>query len=139
MPTKKRKSQKRWRNGTNRIRHINSIYKEKTLDEESIFGQAYIPITAYQNKTESKTKIWTITVVLSYDDNADEWVNRIKYFLMRKYNVKHIDLAWFSVSSLSAISDAIDKAMGIFTYLLAAIWSISLLVWWIWVMNIIII
>ena len=106
------------------------------LDEESIFGQAYIPITAYQNKIDSKTKIWTITVVLSYDDNADEWVNRIKYFLMRKYNVKHIDLAWFSVSSLSAISDAIDKAMGIFTYLLAAIWSISLLVWWIWVMNI---
>jgi ABC-type antimicrobial peptide transport system permease subunit len=26
--------------------------------------------------------------------------------------------------------------MWIFTYLLAAIWSISLLVWWIWVMNI---
>ena len=106
------------------------------LDEESIFGQVYIPISTYQNKIDSKNKIWTITVVLSYDDDADAWVNRIKYFLMRKYNVKHIDLAWFSVSSLSAISDAIDKAMGIFTYLLAAIGSISLLVWWIWVMNI---
>ena len=55
---------------------------------------------------------------------------------MRKYNINHIDLAWFSVSSLSAIGDAIDKAMWIFTYLLAAIWSISLLVWWIGVMNI---
>ncbi len=106
------------------------------LDEESIFGQVYIPITTYQNKIDSKTKIWTITVVLSYDDNADEWVNRIKYFLMRKYNVKHIDLAGFSVTSLSAISDAIDKAMWIFTYLLAAIGSISLLVWGIGVMNI---
>jgi hypothetical protein len=40
---------------------------------------------------------------------------------MRKYNVKHIDLAGFSVTSLSALSDAIDKAMSIFTYLLAAI------------------
>ena len=40
---------------------------------------------------------------------------------MRKYNVNHIDLAGFNVSSLSAIGDAIDKAMGIFTYLLAAI------------------
>ena len=55
---------------------------------------------------------------------------------MRKYNISHIDLAWFSISSLSAIGDAIDSAMSIFTYLLAAIWSVSLLVWWIWVMNI---
>ena len=106
------------------------------LDEESIFGQAYIPITTYQQKVDTTTKIWSITVVLGYDDNVDEWMNKIKYFLMRKYNVNHIDLAWFSVSSLSAIGDAIDKAMWIFTYLLAAIWSISLLVWWIWVMNI---
>jgi hypothetical protein len=42
---------------------------------------------------------------------VDEWMNKIKYFLMRKYNVKHIDLAGFTVTSLSAIGDAIDKAM----------------------------
>ena len=106
------------------------------LDEESIFSQVYIPISTYRNKINWNSKIWSITIVLSYDDDADTWVNRIKYFLMRKYNVSHIDLAWFSVTSLSAISDAIDKAMWIFTYLLAAIGSISLLVWWIWVMNI---
>ena len=106
------------------------------LDEESIFGQVYIPITTYQQKIDPSTKIWSITVILWYDDNVDEWMNKIKYFLMRKYNVNHIDLAGFSVSSLSAIGDAIDKAMWIFTYLLAAIGSISLLVWWIWVMNI---
>ena len=106
------------------------------LDEESIFSQVYVPITTYQNKIDSSSKIWNIIVVLSYDEDSDEWMNRIKYFLMRKYNVKHIDLAWFSVTSLSAIGDAIDKAMSIFTYLLAAIWSISLLVWWIGVMNI---
>lgn len=106
------------------------------LDEESIFSQVYIPISTYRNIINWNSKIWSITIVLSYDDDADTWVNRIKYFLMRKYNVSHIDLAWFSVTSLSAISDAIDKAMWIFTYLLAAIGSISLLVWWIWVMNI---
>lgn len=106
------------------------------LDEESIFSQVFIPISTYQNKIDSSTKIWNIIVVLSYDDDADAWVNRIKYFLMRKYNIEHIDLAWFSVTSLSALSDAIDKAMWIFTYLLAAIGSISLLVGWIWVMNI---
>lgn len=106
------------------------------LDEESIFSQVYIPISTYWNKINWNSKIWNIIVVLSYDDNADERVNRIKYFLMRKYNISHIDLAGFSVTSLSAISEAINKAMWIFTYLLAAIGSISLLVWWIWVMNI---
>lgn len=106
------------------------------LDEESIFTQVYIPITTYQQKVDTSTKISSITVILSYDDNVDEWMNKIKYFLMRKYNVSHIDLAWFSVTSLSAIWDAIDNAMSIFTYLLAAIGSISLLVWGIWIMNI---
>ncbi len=106
------------------------------LDEESMLGQVFIPITTYQQKINSSTKISSITIVLGYDDDVDERMNKIKYFLMRKYNVSHIDLAWFSVTSLSAIGDAIDNAMSIFTYLLAAIWSISLLVGWIWVMNI---
>ena len=106
------------------------------LNEESMFGQAFIPITTYQQKIDTSTKISSITVILWYDDNVDEWQNKLKYFLMRKYNISHIDLAWFNISSLSAIGDAIDSAMSIFTYLLAAIGSVSLLVWWIWVMNI---
>ena len=106
------------------------------LDEESMFGQVFIPITTYQQKINSSAKISSITVILSYDDDVDLWMNRIKYFLMRKYNISHIDLAWFSVTSLSAIWDAIDNAMSIFTYLLAAIGWVSLLVGWIWVMNI---
>ena len=106
------------------------------INEESIFWQAFIPITTYQQKVDTSAKISSITVILWYDDDVDDWMNKIKYFLMRKYNVSHIDLAWFSISSLSAIGDAIDSAMSIFTYLLAAIWWVSLLVWWIWVMNI---
>lgn len=106
------------------------------LNEESTFGQVFIPITTYQQKIDTVTKVSSITVVLWYEDDVDVWENRLKYFLSRKYNVEHIDLAWFSISSMSAIWDAIDSAMSIFTYLLAAIGSISLLVWWIWVMNI---
>ena len=106
------------------------------LDEESMFGQVFIPITTYQQKINSSSKISSITVILSYDDDVDIRMNRIKYFLMRKFNISHIDLAGFSVTSLSAIWDAIDNAMSIFTYLLAAIGSISLLVGWIGVMNI---
>jgi len=106
------------------------------LNEEWTFGQVFIPITTYQQKIDMKTKISSITVVLWYDDDVDDWENKLKYFLARKYNVSHIDLAGFSISSLSAIWDAIDSAMSIFTYLLAAIGSISLLVGWIGVMNI---
>lgn len=106
------------------------------LNEEGTFWQVFIPITTHQQKIDMRTKISSITVVLWFDDDVDERENRLKYFLARKYNVSHIDLAGFSISSMSEIGEAIDSAMSIFTYLLAAIWSISLLVWWIWVMNI---
>ena len=106
------------------------------MDEEGLVWQVFIPITTYQQKVSWSNKISSIVVVLWIDDDVDEWQNKLKYFLMRKFNISHIDLAWFSLSSSSAIGDAIDDAMQIFTYLLAAIGSISLLVWWIWVMNI---
>ncbi len=104
--------------------------------DESVIWWWFIPYTTYLKRVNSKNEISTIKVALNYDEDTDEWENKLKYFLMRKYNISHIDLAWFTMSSLAAIADAIDKAMSIFTYLLAAIWSISLLVWWIWVMNI---
>jgi hypothetical protein len=58
-----------------------------------MLGQVFIPITTYQQKINSSTKISSITIVLGYDDDVDERMNKIKYFLMRKYNVSHIDLA----------------------------------------------
>lgn len=106
------------------------------LNEESTFGHVFIPISTYQQKIDSTTKISSIIVVLGYDDDVDEWSNVLKYFLSRKYNINHIDLAGFSISSTSSLGDSIDSAMAIFTYLLAAIWSTSLLVWVIGVVNI---
>lgn len=107
------------------------------LDEESVIWMAYIPITTYQYRVAWwSTKISNVTVILWVDDDVDDWMNKLKYFLLRKFNIKHIDLAGFSLSSAASIGTAIDDAMAIFTYLLAAIGSISLLVWWIWIMNI---
>jgi hypothetical protein len=68
-----------------------------------MYGQVFIPVTTYQQKISSSSKISSITVILSYDDDVDLWMNRIKYFLVRKYNISHIDLAGFSVTSLSAV------------------------------------
>lgn len=107
------------------------------LDEESILWMAYIPITTYQYRIAWwSTKISNVTVILWVDDDVDDWMTKLKYFLLRKYNIKHIDLAGFSLASAASIWTAIDDAMNIFTYLLAAIGSVSLLVWWIWIMNI---
>ncbi len=106
------------------------------MDEESVIWQVFIPMTTYQQKVSWWNKISSIVVVLWIDDDVEERENKLRYFLMRKFNISHIDLAGFTISSAAAIWDAIDDAMNIFTYLLAAIWSISLLVWWIWVMNI---
>lgn len=91
------------------------------LNEESTFCHVFIPISTYQQKIDSTTKISSIIVVLGYDDDVDEWSNVLKYFLSRKYNINHIDLAGFSISSTSSLGDSIDSAMAIFTYLLAAI------------------
>lgn len=106
------------------------------LDESSIMGQVTIPITTYQQRVSGNTNIDGITIKLSAEEDSDLWMQRIKYFLLRKYNIKHIDLAGFSLSSTAAIGDAIDSSMAIFNILLAAIGSISLLVGGIGVMNI---
>ena len=96
----------------------------------------YVPLTTYQNKISGSKKIDSITVKLGAEDDADLRTKRIQYFLIRKYGVKHIDLAGFSVTNNSDVGDSIDEAMGLMNILLGAIGSISLLVGGIGVMNI---
>lgn len=106
------------------------------LKDSSMFGQVYIPITTYWQRIAGNTNIDAITIKLAAEEDNALWQARIQYFLLRKYNVKHLDLAGFSLSSTAAIGDAIDSSMAIFNILLAAIGSISLLVGGIGVMNI---
>jgi ABC-type antimicrobial peptide transport system permease subunit len=55
---------------------------------------------------------------------------------MKYYNKTNISEAWIEVDSFSKYVDEMKKQSQTMNYLLLAIWSISLLVWWIWVMNI---
>lgn len=107
-----------------------------TLSDASILWMVYIPITTYWQKVAGNRDISAITVRLSAEANNAERTARVQYFLLRKYNVKHLDLAGFSLSSTAAVGDVIDSAMAIFSILLGAIGWISLLVGGIWVMNI---
>ncbi len=107
-----------------------------TLSDASIFGMVYIPITTYQQKISGNTDLSAITVRLNAEDNNPLWQARIQYFLLRKYNVKHLDLAGFSLQTTASMGDVIENSMAIFSILMGAIGGISLLVWGIGVMNI---
>lgn len=107
-----------------------------TLEDASIIGMTYIPITTYWQKIAWNQDISALTVTLKAEDNNKLWQWRIEYFLLRKYGVSHLDLAGFTISSTASVGDTIANSMMIFTVLLAAIGGISLLVWGIGVMNI---
>lgn len=99
-----------------------------TLSDASIFGMVYIPITTYQQKISGNTDLSAITVRLNAEDNNPLWQARIQYFLLRKYNVKHLDLGGFSLQTTASMGDVIENSMAIFSILMGAIGGISLLV-----------
>jgi putative ABC transport system permease protein len=107
-----------------------------TLEDSSIMGMVFIPMTTYWQRITGNTNISAITIKLKAEENNTQRQGKINYFLLRKYGVKHLDLAGFSLNSTAAIGDVIDSTMAVFNLLLGAIGGISLLVGGIGVMNI---
>ncbi|MDR3169384.1 MAG: ABC transporter permease [Candidatus Peribacteria bacterium] len=64
-----------------------------TLKDASVFGMVFIPITTYRQKVAGNTKISAITIKLPAEANNALRIARVQYFLLRKYNVSHLDLA----------------------------------------------
>jgi putative ABC transport system permease protein len=106
------------------------------LSDASIMGQIFIPIQTYWQKVAGKKNISAITIKLDAEANNAEWQAKIQYFLLRKFNVKHLDLAGFSLSSSAAAGDVVGSMMTMMNIFLGAIGGISLLVGGIGVMNI---
>jgi len=99
----------------------------------------YLPIDTVQQRLNHNNEISTIVAHLDPAEDNELWQNRITYLLLKKFNFKSADLAWFSVYSAAKFAEQLESAMSALNYLLLAIWWISLLVWWIWVMNIMIV
>jgi putative ABC transport system permease protein len=99
-----------------------------TLEDSSIMGMVFIPITTYWQRISGNTDISAIMIKLPAEENNALWIARVEYFLLRKYNVQHLDLAGFSLSSTASIGDTLDSTMAIFSIFLGAIGGISLLV-----------
>lgn len=99
----------------------------------------YLPIDTVQQRLNHNNEISTIVAHLDPAEDNELRQNRITYLLLKKFNFKSADLAWFSVFSAAKFAEQLESAMSALNYLLLAIWWISLLVWWIWVMNIMIV
>jgi putative ABC transport system permease protein len=107
-----------------------------TLSDSSMMGQMFIPLQTYWHKVSGNKDISTITIKLDAEANNTEWQAKIQYFLLRKFNTKHLDLAGFSISSMAAVGDVVGSTMAMMNIFLGAIGGISLLVGGIGVMNI---
>jgi hypothetical protein len=89
-----------------------------TIEDSSMIGMVFIPITTYQQRITGKSEISNITVKLPAEESNSTRMNRLNYFLLRKYNIKHLDLAGFSLSSTVAAGNTIDDIMKTFSIFL---------------------
>ncbi len=109
------------------------ILKQK---EEWEWSMIYIPITTMQERINYNKNI--SDMVIHLDPSMDNQLrqDRITYLLLKKYNFTDKKSAGFNVYSNARFADEMKSGIKTMNALLIAIWAISLLVWWIWVMNI---
>ena len=99
----------------------------------------YLPITTMWERLNHNNEISSLTIHLEPTADNAKWQKRITYLLLKKYNIPSKQQAWFSIYSFAKYTEQLNSSMAIMNYLLLAIWAISLLVGWIWVMNIMIV
>lgn len=100
----------------------------------------------YDNKiiipnTTSKEYFWRDNIVqmevFAKDDNSIEGViKNLKYFLQKKSWLDDYSKVWFTIKTNKELLKQVWEFQQMFSYFLIWIWSISLIVWWIWIMNI---
>ena len=126
---------KKIRMGTKEIKIIGILEQNGTFEMSAL----YLPIDTVQARLNHNNEISTIVAHLDPAADNELCQNRLTYLLLKKYNFKSADLAGFSVFSAAKFVEQLESAMDALNYLLLAIWGISLLVWGIWVMNIMIV
>lgn len=96
----------------------------------------YVPLTTAQKKLVWSNYYSTIEIWVKDTTKMTQMMASIKSQLMEHMNVTDEDDAPFSVSSMSEMLSNIQQVTWTMTTFLAGIAAISLIVWWIWVMNI---
>lgn len=95
-----------------------------------------IPISTAQQKITSDPFYPYLIFKVDENISSDEAVKLVKYTLLKWQWVSHMDDALFQVISTETMMEQISNVTSMLQLALLWIWTISLLVWGIWVMNI---
>lgn len=83
-----------------------------------------------------KEKISGFEVNAKSDEVVNKATEDLKFFLMKKATAEKFNDLWISVRSNKEFMKMMWEFQKMFSYFLTWIWAISLIVWWIWIMNI---
>ena len=111
---------------------VSGVLEEKGYDiDECIF---------HPNTTEKKyfwkTEISRFMVFADKDENVDSLKKDLWYFLLKRSGLDNYSDVKFRLSTNKDMMKQISDMSKSFTYFLVWIWAISLVVWWIGIMNI---
>ncbi len=105
-------------------------------DNSSSNSALYVPASTVLMKINWSHYYSSVLIEVKNTDEVSSMVTYIEEELMKHLDVTDEDSAPFSVSSMSEMLSSIEEVTGTMTAFLAWIAAISLIVWWIWVMNI---
>ena len=121
-----------------KIYAIIGVFKKQQREENFSWKNysLWIPYTTIKQISPNRSNISDLVVYLPNDADNGLRRKRVLYALMKYYNKNNVSDAWIQVDSFSKYVDEMKKQSQTMNYLLLAIWTISLLVGWIGVMNI---
>ena len=104
------------------------------------FGNAdnviFIPLYTAQNRIFWKAYLSSISVSVWKTENMETVKSEIESLLMKKTGITNIEEANFTVLNQADMLSTVSDITNIFKHFLWWIWAISLIVWWIGIMNI---
>lgn len=106
-------------------------------EDMAVSRWVYIPLSTAKVRTVWWANGYTVIFLSVKDwDLIDATKNEIEEWLRKFYWIKEWNKSNFNVTTQKDFLEIVDKIMWVMSTFLASIAAISLLVWWIWVMNI---
>lgn len=108
----------------------------KVEEDMAVSRWVYIPLSTAKVRTVWSKSYTVIFLSVKDWDLIDATKNEIEEWLRKFYWIKEWNKSNFNVTTQKDFLEIVDKIMWVMSTFLASIAAISLLVWWIWVMNI---
>ena len=108
----------------------------KVEEDMAVSRWVYVPLSTAKVRTIWSKSYTVIFLSVKDWDLIDATKNEIEEWLRKFYWIKEWSKSNFNVTTQKDFLEIVDKIMWVMSTFLASIAAISLLVWWIWVMNI---